>query len=50
MDADAPDLRLLRSLCDAHEAGLIVDEAHVARWKAHKAQMAGALPAGAYAR
>jgi GT2 family glycosyltransferase len=29
---------------------VIVDEAHVARWKAHKAQMAGALPAGAYAR
>jgi len=29
---------------------VIVDEAHVARWKAHKAQAAGMLPAGAYAR
>lgn len=29
---------------------VIVDETHVARWKAHKAQVAGMLPAGAYAR
>jgi 8-amino-7-oxononanoate synthase len=28
MDADSPDLRALRRLCDAHGAGLIVDEAH----------------------
>ncbi len=28
MDADAPDLRRLRALCDAHEAALVVDEAH----------------------
>jgi 8-amino-7-oxononanoate synthase len=28
MDADAPDLRALRALCDAHGAALIVDEAH----------------------
>jgi 8-amino-7-oxononanoate synthase len=28
MDADAPDLRALRRLCDSHAAALIVDEAH----------------------
>lgn len=28
MDADTPDLRALRRLCDDHDAGLIVDEAH----------------------
>jgi 8-amino-7-oxononanoate synthase len=28
MDADTPDLAGLRRLCDAHGAGLIVDEAH----------------------
>jgi 8-amino-7-oxononanoate synthase len=28
MDADAPDLRALRAVCDAHGAALIVDEAH----------------------
>ena len=28
MDGDGPDLRALRSLCDAHDAALIVDEAH----------------------
>jgi len=28
MDADAPDLGLLRRLCDQHQAGLMVDEAH----------------------
>lgn len=28
MDGDGPDLRALRSLCDAHDACLIVDEAH----------------------
>jgi 8-amino-7-oxononanoate synthase len=28
MDADAPDLAALRSLCDAHHAALVVDEAH----------------------
>jgi 8-amino-7-oxononanoate synthase len=28
MDADSPDLRTLRRLCDAHDAGLVVDEAH----------------------
>ena len=28
MDADAPDLPVLRRLCDAHGAALIVDEAH----------------------
>jgi 8-amino-7-oxononanoate synthase len=28
MDADSPDLRVLRSVCDEHQAGLIVDEAH----------------------
>lgn len=28
MDADSPDLAALRRLCDAHEAALIVDEAH----------------------
>jgi len=28
MDADGPDLAGLRALCDAHGAGLIVDEAH----------------------
>jgi 8-amino-7-oxononanoate synthase len=28
MDADAPDLRALRGLCDAHGAALVVDEAH----------------------
>lgn len=28
MDADGPDLRTLRAMCDAHGAGLIVDEAH----------------------
>jgi 8-amino-7-oxononanoate synthase len=28
MDADTPDLRLLRRHCDEYDAGLIVDEAH----------------------
>jgi 8-amino-7-oxononanoate synthase len=28
MDADSPDLRALRRLCDAHGAALVVDEAH----------------------
>ena len=28
MDGDGPDLRALRALCDEHQAGLIVDEAH----------------------
>jgi 8-amino-7-oxononanoate synthase len=28
MDADTPDLALLRRLCDTHDAALIVDEAH----------------------
>jgi 8-amino-7-oxononanoate synthase len=28
MDADSPDLLALRRLCDAHDAALIVDEAH----------------------
>lgn len=28
MDADSPDLRALRGICDAHGAALIVDEAH----------------------
>jgi 8-amino-7-oxononanoate synthase len=28
MDADTPDLGELRALCDAHGAGLVVDEAH----------------------
>ena len=28
MDADGPDLRALRSLCDEHGAALLVDEAH----------------------
>lgn len=28
MDADAPNLRALREICDAHSAALIVDEAH----------------------
>lgn len=28
MDGDVPELRELRELCDAHEAGLVVDEAH----------------------
>jgi 8-amino-7-oxononanoate synthase len=28
MDADTPDLPTLRRLCDAHDAALIVDEAH----------------------
>jgi 8-amino-7-oxononanoate synthase len=28
MDADGPDLVALRALCDAHDAALIVDEAH----------------------
>jgi 8-amino-7-oxononanoate synthase len=28
MDADSPDLPALRRLCDRHDAGLIVDEAH----------------------
>jgi len=28
MDADRPDLPALRRLCDAHHAGLVVDEAH----------------------
>ena len=28
MDADSPDLRQLRALCDTYGAGLIVDEAH----------------------
>jgi 8-amino-7-oxononanoate synthase len=28
MDADGPDLRALRSVCDEHRAGLFVDEAH----------------------
>ncbi len=28
MDADAPDLRRLRALCDAYGAALVVDEAH----------------------
>jgi len=28
MDGDGPDLRALRALCDSHDAGLIVDEAH----------------------
>jgi len=28
MDADGPDLRALRSVCDAHGAALVVDEAH----------------------
>jgi 8-amino-7-oxononanoate synthase len=28
MDADSPDLRALRALCDARDAALIVDEAH----------------------
>ena len=28
MDGDSPDLRGLRQVCDEHQAGLIVDEAH----------------------
>jgi 8-amino-7-oxononanoate synthase len=28
MDADSPDLRALRALCDRHDAALVVDEAH----------------------
>ena len=28
MDADSPDLAALRRVCDAHGAGLVVDEAH----------------------
>lgn len=28
MDGDSPDLRTLRSLCDQHNAALVVDEAH----------------------
>jgi 8-amino-7-oxononanoate synthase len=28
MDGDGPDLRLLRALCDRHDAVLVVDEAH----------------------
>jgi 8-amino-7-oxononanoate synthase len=28
MDADSPELPLLRRICDAHDAALIVDEAH----------------------
>lgn len=28
MDADSPDLSALRRICDRHDAGLIVDEAH----------------------
>jgi 8-amino-7-oxononanoate synthase len=28
MDADGPDLRVLRAICDTHRAALIVDEAH----------------------
>jgi 8-amino-7-oxononanoate synthase len=28
MDADSPDLAALRNLCDAHDAALLVDEAH----------------------
>lgn len=28
MDGDSPDLRTLRSICDAHDAALYVDEAH----------------------
>ena len=28
MDGDSPDLHALRALCDAHDASLIVDEAH----------------------
>lgn len=28
MDADSPDLRTLRNLCDRHGAALVVDEAH----------------------
>ena len=28
MDADTPDLRALRQACDAHDAALLVDEAH----------------------
>lgn len=28
MDGDVPDLRRLRSICDEHDAALIVDEAH----------------------
>jgi 8-amino-7-oxononanoate synthase len=28
MDADSPDFRALRAVCDAHDAALIVDEAH----------------------
>jgi 8-amino-7-oxononanoate synthase len=28
MDGDSPDLSQLRELCDAHSAGLVVDEAH----------------------
>jgi len=28
MDGDSPDLRALRSICDQHQAALVVDEAH----------------------
>ena len=28
MDADTPDLRALREVCDAHDAALLVDDAH----------------------
>ena len=28
MDGDSPDLMALRALCDAEDAGLVVDEAH----------------------
>ncbi|MEP7123495.1 MAG: 8-amino-7-oxononanoate synthase [Byssovorax sp.] len=29
MDGDSPDLVRLRAICDAHDAGLVLDEAHV---------------------
>jgi 8-amino-7-oxononanoate synthase len=48
MDADSPDLAALRRLCDAHDAALVVDEAH--RWASSGRTGAASAPRPASGR